>query len=260
MKRDLWFRSASSLGLGAAVLLGGRSLLAEPPAVVPVPREAPGAIRDQRDVARDARENVRDIRRARRPFVDLGLNLGRLTERGLAIANLATDSFAYRAGLRSGDYIVSINGHPVQGSNDFDRWAYADTPDGRAKVVVVRNGREEVIYLEPSILYSDAAPAPVDDWGYFGVTLDERYPDRIIARRVLPNTPAYLAGLRDGDEITSWHGERIKSRAELERAIHGVQPGAVDFEYRRGEKEARAEAKFGPREVPRAGVKVEVGR
>jgi len=261
MKRNVLRKSVFGLGLGAATLLGGNALRAEPPAVAVPPRDVP-AVRDAREnarvQARDARIDAREARRQRRPFRDWGLTLGQATARGLEIAAAATNSVAYQAGLRQGDVVVSINGHPVQGQADFDNFAYSDDVNGRAKVVVMRNGREAVLYLEPSALYLDAAPA--NDLDYFGVAIDDRYPDRIIVRRVLPNSPAFSAGLREGDVITSWHGQPIRSAAEFQRTVREAQPGAVDFEYSRDSKVARGEAKFGPREAPRANVNVDVNR
>ncbi len=252
MNSKIWL-SATSTALGAAVLLTGSALVAEPPAAVPAP-----GVRGPRETVRDARTDVREARREHRPFRDWGFRLGEATARGLAIADLATNSFAYRSGFRQGDYVVSINGHPVSGPADFERYAYTDDVDGRAKVVVWRAGREQVVYLEPSVLFADAAPA--NDLDYFGVALDDRYPDRVIIRNVLPNSPAYVAGLRNGDEITSWRGQRIASPGDFERDIRAMQPGTVAFDYSRDSKTARAEAKFGPREANRLGVNPDSSR
>ena len=96
-----------------------------------------------------------------------------------------------------------------------------------------------------------SADIPYDyntDLTYFGVEFDPQYTDRLMIRRVLPNSRAYLAGLRDGDEITTWHGERIRSPRDFARAIHDVKPGVVDFEYNRGSRAIRGQATFDRRE------------
>ena len=213
------------------------------------------ANRDTRDVNRDARDanrdtrdsrsTARDTRREHRSDRDLGITFGRMTDRGLAVSNLAETSALVRSGLRAGDAIVSINGHRLENSEDFDRYVYAVDNNERIKVIVFRDGREEVVYLEPTVFYADESYD--DDYRYFGVVLDDRYPDRLIAVRVYPDSPAYLAGLRAGDEITTWHGQRVTSPREFGRLIHGIEPGNVDFEIARDSKTMRAQARFNER-------------
>ncbi len=78
-------------------------------------------------------------------------------------------------------------------------------------MIVLRDGREDVVYLEPTVFYADESYD--DDYTYFGVVLDDRYPDRLIVLRVYPDSPAFIAGLREGDEITTFHGQRLKTCA-----------------------------------------------
>jgi hypothetical protein len=123
--------------------------------------------------------------------------------------------------------------------------------------VIWRNGREEVIEINPSVFFVDNN-VYTDDLQYFGVVFDNRYPDRLIIEKVYPDTPAYTAGLRVGDVITDWHGERIKSVRQFEDVLHRVGPGTVDFDYSRDSKAYRGEAKFSER--PNSNERREAGR
>ena len=58
-----------------------------------------------------------------------GFRLGAIADRGLAIANLVNNSVFYTAGIRPGDYIVSVNGHRIVAAGDFDRYLYAECAD-----------------------------------------------------------------------------------------------------------------------------------
>ncbi len=229
-----------------------------PPAVQPgavlsgqapdtTPREAARDTRDTvRDNARAARDDRRDQRRERRSDRDLGINWGRMAERGLVIANLASNGALYNAGLRADDQIVSINGHRLEASTDFDRYAYTDDPNAQVRIIVWRNGREETIEVNPSIFFA-GNDVYTDDLRYFGVVFDERYPDRLVVRKVYPDSPAFAAGLHEGDEITQWHGEKVRSPRQFEDILHRVGPGTVDFDYSRDNKSMRGEAKFAER-------------
>jgi hypothetical protein len=215
----------------------------------PAPREA------TRNPAPKANEaNRRDApretaKREHRTDRDLGITFGRATDRGLTLSNLTASSALVKAGLRAGDIIVSVNGHRLQRDEDFDRFVFEVGDVDRITVVVFRDGREEIVYLEPTIFYADDSDA--DDFAYFGVVLDDRYPDRLIVLRVYPDSPAFIAGLREGDEITTFHGQRLKTRADLGRVLHGIEPGNVEFEFSHDRQVVRAQAKFNERVAAR---------
>jgi predicted metalloprotease with PDZ domain len=233
----------SGAATAAAVLVGGRIAFADPPRVEP---RGPEAVREtpRDDAVRDARID----RRVHRAPGELGLRLGAIADRGLAIANLVTSSVFYNAGLRPGDYIVSVNGHRLTNQGDFDRYLYADGTDQAVRIVVWRDGREVAIDLQPNGLYADDTNDTYNtDLTYFGVEFDPQYQDRLVCLHVLPGSRAYLAGLRDGDEITTWHGDRIHSPRDFARAIHDEKPGRVDFEYNRGGKAVRTDVSFDQR-------------
>lgn len=209
-----------------------------------------------RDTARDARDNVRDARDTarterredRRSARDLGLTFGKLNDRGLILSGVSRDSVAFKAGLRDSDVILSINGHRLERADDFDRWVYSGDRRERVKIIVWRDGREEVVYFEPTVIWVEGSDVSyADDYRYFGVSLDDRYNDRIVVRKVFPDSPAYAAGLREGDVITTWHNERIATPADFGRVIRRVEPGTVSFGYTRDAKTVNADAKFAAR-------------
>ena len=66
--------------------------------------------------------------------------------RGLTISNITRDSIFYRSGLRDRDVIVSYGGRPIRSQDDFVRFVVYQ-PGKRIPVVVLRDGREETIYV-----------------------------------------------------------------------------------------------------------------
>lgn len=202
-----------------------------------------------RDRDRDQHGTARDGDRGHRSGRDLGLSFGRMTDRGLTIGRLAADSVIAKAGLRDSDVIVSVNGHRLRDEQDFDRYVFSGPRRDRVKIIVLRDDREEVVYLEPTMLYTEEATDR--ERPYFGIDFDNRYPDRIVILRVYPDSPAFAAGLRAGDELSTWNGERIRSVDDFMRTIRGTQPGAVKFEYLRDSKRVGGEARFNRREAKR---------
>ena len=159
MVKKLLTYLGSGTAAAAALLVVGRIALADPP----VAPRAPDTVRETpREAARDTiRENcaaVRDARidrRIRRAPGELGIRLGAIADRGLAIANVVTNGVLYNAGIRPGDYIVSVNGHRLANQADFDRYLYAEGADQPVRVIVWRDGREVPIMLQPNVLYTD---------------------------------------------------------------------------------------------------------
>jgi predicted metalloprotease with PDZ domain len=244
----------SGVATAAAVLVGGRLALADPPRVEP---RTPEAVRETpREAGRDAAQDARVDRRAHRAPGELGLRLGAVVARGLAISNLVESSVFYTAGIRPGDYIVSVNGHQIVAAGDFDRYLYANGADQPVQIVVWRNGADQTITLQPNVLYADNSADNYDnDLSYFGVEFDPQYQDRLVILRCIPGSQAYLAGLRNGDEITTWHGERIRSPRQFAQVIHDEKPGSIDFGYNRGSKAMQGNVAFDRRAESRTALK-----
>ena len=69
-------------------------------------------------------------------------SLGLKRPAGALVAGVSNISPAARAGLRTGDLIVTLDAQPVEDPNAFD-YRFATKPlGGQAQIVVVRNGRE----------------------------------------------------------------------------------------------------------------------
>src|SRR5215472_3873449 len=69
-------------------------------------------------------------------------SLGLKRPTGALVASIINGSPAARAGLRTGDLIVTVDTQPVEDPNAFD-YRFATKPlGGQAQIVVVRNGRE----------------------------------------------------------------------------------------------------------------------
>jgi C-terminal processing protease CtpA/Prc len=187
----------------------------------------------------DSRHNMRGP--------DIGIWFGRNSGNGLIIVDVSSKGAIAQYGFHEGDRIVSVNGHRVTTEADFIQYVLHSDVD-RVKIIVVRDGREQIIYVEPAALTREyeAVDTQVDPLERFGIIVDDRYDDRIVVWRVIPRSPAYYAGFQPGDVVVNFGGHPYKTRTEFERGASEWKEGEVNVEVRRGEKTRQLSA-----DVPR---------
>lgn len=192
---------------------------------------APGDVRASADVRATARTEFRaaDVRSA-----DIGLWFNRAATNGLVINSVATRGPIAKLGFRDGDRIVSVNGQKVVREADFISYLFApDVRQGRVQVIVFREGREQVVWVEPTVLIEEYHTVQSDPLEEFGIILDDRYTDQLVVWRVVPRSPAYYAGIYAGDVLTTFRGQRITTPQQLVTVVRGLQPGVIPVQVMR---------------------------
>jgi C-terminal processing protease CtpA/Prc len=188
---------------------------------------------------RDSRSNDRD--RDSQDF-KAGIQIGRVSGRGITVNTVRRGTIFYESGLRDGDVIVSYNRRPIRSRDDFDRFVVYQRGE-RVPIVVLRDGREKTIYItyrdeatrERSYISRDS-----NRGAYFGAEFDPQITDAVIVIRVDQGSPADLAGLRRDDVVLSLNGKNVKSGKEANDLIASMNAGdRVEIEYSR---HARTEA------------------
>src|SRR4029079_3911972 len=139
-----------------------------------------------------------------------------------------------KLGFHEGDRIVSVNGRRVTREPEFIEYLMASDAD-RVAVVVTRDGREETIYVRPAVFTEEYEYADAEPLEQIGIVLDDRYNDRIVVWKVIPRSPAYYAGVREGDVITTFGDRPYRTRSEFEKAIVGAKEGEANIQVRRGD-------------------------
>ncbi len=151
---------------------------------------------------------------------------------------------AAKAGLRPGDKILEVDGHPVSHfappSQDSVKWRLITSGGTNIAIKYERNGQVATAYPVPyhretkwwkgerkalrQILIDAALPAVIDE--------------------VVTNSPAAVAGLKPGDEIIAVNGEKIYSFVtvmQLEQAMTNGAIKPVAMTIRRGKEEFERE-------------------
>jgi Do/DeqQ family serine protease len=159
-------------------------------------------------------------------------SLGLKRPSGALIASLVPGSPAAKAGLKTGDLIVSIDGIDVDDPNGFD-YRFATKPlGGAAQVGVVRQGKSFVVpvSLEPlpdtphdeieiknrspfaGVTVSDLSPALADE-----LQLDPQT-EGVAITSVADGSTAQGIGFRKGDIVVSVNGQKIAKSGDLQKA------------------------------------------
>jgi regulator of sigma E protease len=122
-----------------------------------------------------------------------GVSTPRYPKEPAIVGPVAAGSLAADAGLRTGDRVVSVSGNRTETWEDLEV-ALGTAAKDSLDLEVGRDGRTLRLHLEPP-----PGEGPVD-----AAALGFKFPlERTIVYMVDKASPAYRAGLRDGDEILS---------------------------------------------------------
>jgi serine protease Do len=168
---------------------------------------------------------------------------------GAFVQSVAPDQPADRAGLRPGDAIVSVDGQPIQGSDDLIRTISSKTPGASVSLGIVRDGKERSLTAElmnrpdRSAARDDAeteeeeAPgAPASD-RRLGMTVEDLTPEArrelklgnnvqgVVVTRVSQVSDAWDRGLREGDVILEVNRQGVSSLEEYKAIVDKLKPG-----------------------------------
>ena len=162
---------------------------------------------------------------------------------------------AWKAGLRPGDQVVEIDGHPIENFGPPSQasivWRVITSEGTNIAIKYLREGKEQMAYATPA--------KPPTKWyerrGMRQIKLGPVQP--AVIYDVATNSPAALAGLKRGDEIIALNGEPILSFGAVSYAEDqqtNQNAGPVKITVRRGtdefERTLQAVKPLSPTNVP----------
>ncbi|RHW76820.1 DegQ family serine endoprotease [Colwellia sp. RSH04] len=138
------------------------------------------------------------------------------TSQGAFIEMVAADSAADEAGLKAGDVIVKINGKSIRSFSELRGKIGSIGAGNKVKLTVIRDGDDETFTVKLKQSQSSNVAAASIHRMLEGAKL-KNSPDNvgIIIEEVAPQSPAQVAGLRDGDIITGVNRTRTKNIIQL---------------------------------------------
>ncbi|AKT43145.1 Do family serine endopeptidase [Chondromyces crocatus] len=166
---------------------------------------------------------------------ELASALGLDQERGALVAQVEPGGPADRAGIKSGDVIVGVNGTAINHSDEVPRNVARNAPGTEIEVKLQRGKEQRQVKAKLDLLAdeSDAAPAPrqrgaqaesQQSSSQLGVAIADAPGGGARITRITGNQADELS---TGDVITELNGAPIKDAASLNAAMAKVKPGST---------------------------------
>lgn len=170
------------------------------------------------------------------PELAQSFNLDR--PRGALIGQVMADGPAQKAGVKTGDIIVTFNNQPVRHSSDLPLMVGRTRPGVSAPLTVIRDGKEQTLTVqieqlpeEPMLQQAIAEPSTRNRLGLNVTELppDQRKPGSagVLVKDVEEEGPAASAGIRPGDIIARVNNVDVNDVgqfAELVKALPAGRP------------------------------------
>jgi serine protease DegQ len=157
---------------------------------------------------------------------DVAAALGLDLYRGAVITAVDPDSAAERAGLRAGDVVTTVNARPVTSFADLRNRIGLLPVGSTVDLEILRNGKQRKLRAEVADPYADFVHgetlSPTLEGALVGETVSASVHGRrqvVILGPIRPGSPAWQAGLREGDLILQTNRQPIASLRDLRRSL-----------------------------------------
>jgi serine protease Do len=202
------------------------------------------------NMVKDLLPNLRENGQLQRGWLGVVIDEQRqVGTRAAVVQEVIRDSPAARAGLRSGDQVVGVNGKQVDSYQQLLRKVAMLAPGTEAKLTLLRGGatRDVVVKLAArpaqEVLEAMASPGNLDELGLLlrDVTPEVAAPmglrpyAGVLVSGVVPRGPAARAGLRAGDLLTEVNRRKVKDISAVKGALERSAGASVLLRVRRGE-------------------------
>jgi Do/DeqQ family serine protease len=141
---------------------------------------------------------------------------------GVIVTDVVKGSPAEKAGIKSGDLILEIDGREVKNSIQLRAYVQSKKPGDKVKLKVLRDGKEMEINvtLGSADKFASAQPSKESSQNTkdIGISVREER-GKVIVQSVDPNSPAASVGIEPGDVILKINNKDIKSLEDYRRAI-----------------------------------------
>jgi S1-C subfamily serine protease len=168
---------------------------------------------------------------------DLAQGLGLKEARGVVVNSVTPGGPADKAGIKSGDVIVKLNGKEINDSNALRNEIAGTPPGSEVTLTILRNAAEQDVRVRLGELTPEAARSPEDQGSgaqgsaRLGIAVAPLTPDLAAQLRLRRGTqgvvvtdvdasgPAAQAGIQQGDVIQEVNRQPVRSPEDLRNAL-----------------------------------------
>ncbi|MBM3262773.1 MAG: DegQ family serine endoprotease [candidate division Zixibacteria bacterium] len=184
---------------------------------------------------------------------EIATSMGLPNNKGAVVTEISKDGPAAKSNLKTGDVVTSLNGKPVQDSDDLRNRIASIAPGTEIALDVLRNGKTVKVAVELGQLPDDPnqvaaseekSPSPASR---LGIDVQDITPDMarqfnlengVIIARVEPGSVSEDKGLRRGDVIREVNGENVSDVRGFVNIVRKFEAGrAIRFLIQRGQSQ-----------------------
>jgi serine protease Do len=172
---------------------------------------------------------------------DIADSLGLKAAEGALVAEPQSGSPAVKAGIKSGDVIVTVNDQRVKDARDLAKRISAMPPGSNVKLGIISGGSEKTVTVTLGELPREQRQASrgsdrkegsgTTELPRLGLSLapankvDGAGSDGVVVTQVDPDGPAAAQGFRTGDVILDVGGKRVANPDEVRKAFADARSG-----------------------------------
>jgi len=182
---------------------------------------------------------------------EIAESLGLKTPQGALVADVQADTPAAKAGLKSGDVVLAVNGSPIKDARELSRRVSMINPGTVVKLMIMRDGKERTMDVTltklPEDRVADRGRDRDDDRDRDRDRNRDRDTDRtqdiprlgltiapartvagagtlgVVITEVDPRGPAADRGMKSGDVILEVAGKAVKSPGDVTDALEAAR-------------------------------------
>lgn len=153
---------------------------------------------------------------------ELGVKVGSCPGEAVCVTDTMIGSPAEAADIRSGDYILMIDGAKVTSPAELKRTIANHQPGEKVTIILWRRGRELTKEIDLALESEEIPPA---NRAWLGVSLMPARERGVSVDQVVSGGPAAQVGLLSGDVISAVNGQEVKGVDGFMRRLGEFEPG-----------------------------------